>query len=78
MDARVAGIAHTFYPPLYRTNISANSVSAGCDLTALFPRFIVNPSFHAFVLGSTYLHRRISDAVGIYRQLSDLSCVPGT
>ncbi|KAK7034534.1 uracil permease [Paramarasmius palmivorus] len=23
-----------------RTNISANSVSAGCDLTALFPRFI--------------------------------------
>ncbi|KAF7351206.1 hypothetical protein MSAN_01551700 [Mycena sanguinolenta] len=25
---------------LTRTNISANSVSAGCDLTALFPRFI--------------------------------------
>ncbi|KAG3229927.1 NCS1 nucleoside transporter family [Suillus brevipes Sb2] len=25
---------------IYRTNISANSVSAGCDLTALFPRFI--------------------------------------
>lgn len=24
-----------------RTNISANSVSAGCDLTALLPRFIV-------------------------------------
>lgn len=24
-----------------RTNIAANSVSAGCDLTALFPRFIV-------------------------------------
>jgi hypothetical protein len=28
----------------FRTNISANSVSAGCDLTALFPRFIVKHS----------------------------------
>lgn len=27
---------------VHRTNISANSVSAGCDLTALFPRFIVS------------------------------------
>ncbi|KAG1840895.1 permease for cytosine/purines, uracil, thiamine, allantoin-domain-containing protein [Suillus tomentosus] len=25
--------------PIYRTSICANSVSAGCDLTALFPRF---------------------------------------
>ncbi|KAG2142440.1 permease for cytosine/purines, uracil, thiamine, allantoin-domain-containing protein [Suillus clintonianus] len=28
--------------PIFRTNISANSVSAGCDLTALFPRFILS------------------------------------
>ncbi|KAJ6627816.1 permease for cytosine/purines, uracil, thiamine, allantoin-domain-containing protein [Mycena sp. CBHHK59/15] len=32
--AQVDRLAHT------STNISANSVSAGCDLTALFPRFI--------------------------------------
>lgn len=28
------------------TNISANSVSAGCDLTALLPRFIVRYLCH--------------------------------
>ncbi|KAG2059596.1 hypothetical protein BDR06DRAFT_927579 [Suillus hirtellus] len=27
-------------PPIFRGNISANTVSAGCDLTALCPRFI--------------------------------------
>ena len=27
------------------TNISANSISAGCDLSALFPRFIVCKTF---------------------------------
>ncbi|KAK7044695.1 permease for cytosine/purines, uracil, thiamine, allantoin-domain-containing protein [Favolaschia claudopus] len=33
-------ISASFIIAQHRTNISANSVSAGCDLTALFPRFI--------------------------------------
>ncbi|KIJ59374.1 hypothetical protein HYDPIDRAFT_162483 [Hydnomerulius pinastri MD-312] len=33
-------ISASFIIAQNRTNISANSVSAGCDLTALFPRFI--------------------------------------
>jgi len=41
-----------------RTNISANSVSAGCDLTALFPRFIVNHLPHILVQLSNHLHYR--------------------
>lgn len=34
-------IAASFIIAQLGTNISANSVSAGCDLTSLFPRFIV-------------------------------------
>ncbi|KAL4079373.1 permease for cytosine/purines, uracil, thiamine, allantoin-domain-containing protein [Scleroderma citrinum] len=34
------GVQSVYYLSDWRTNISANSVSAGCDLTALFPRFI--------------------------------------
>ncbi|EJD52443.1 NCS1 nucleoside transporter family [Auricularia subglabra TFB-10046 SS5] len=38
--AGVAFIAIAFIIAQIGTNISANSISAGCDLTALFPRFI--------------------------------------
>ena len=56
----------------YRTNISANSISAGCDLTALFPRFVVRDICYPETLDSiSYIEPRTFDAVVILLQLLD-------
>ena len=56
----------------YRTNISANSISAGCDLTALFPRFVVRVICYPETLDFiSYIEPRTFDAVVILLQLLD-------
>lgn len=56
----------------YSTNISANSISAGCDLTALFPRFVVRGICYPETLDSiSYSEPRTFDAVVILLQLLD-------